>query len=196
MPGVTTITGQLDKPALVKWANNLGLQGIDSTKYVDHLAEIGTLAHAMIACYLKGEKCDTSDCTANQIDLAENACLSFYEWEKRNKLEPILVEQQLVSEEYQFGGTVDIYGACSIPFVLIDLKTGKAIYPEMWYQVAGYRILLREHGYPVDACRILRIGRDETEGFDDPVKKDTRIQEEIFIALLDIYNLKKLERRR
>ena len=31
VPGVTTITGQLNKPALIIWANRLGLQGIDST---------------------------------------------------------------------------------------------------------------------------------------------------------------------
>ena len=33
VPGATTIIGILDKPALIKWANNLGLAGIDSTKY-------------------------------------------------------------------------------------------------------------------------------------------------------------------
>ena len=195
LPGVTTITGQLDKPALIKWANNLGLQGIDSAKYTDHLAEIGTLAHDMTACYLRGVECDTSEYTTKQIDQAENSCLSFYEWEKDSKLEPILIEQPLVSEEYQFGGTIDFYGKCNIAQELIDLKTGKAIYPEMWYQVAGYRILLREQGYKVDGCRILRIGRDETEGFDDPVKADTTIQEQIFLSLLELYNLKKLERR-
>jgi ketopantoate reductase len=49
VPGVTTITGMLDKPGLVKWANNLGLQGIDSTEHVKNLARIGTLAHLLIA---------------------------------------------------------------------------------------------------------------------------------------------------
>jgi len=38
VPGVTTILSVLNKPALVKWANNLGLQGIDSSKYVDEKA--------------------------------------------------------------------------------------------------------------------------------------------------------------
>ena len=49
VPGVTTITGMLDKPGLVKWANNLGLQGIDSAEHVKNLARIGTLAHLMIS---------------------------------------------------------------------------------------------------------------------------------------------------
>ena len=54
VPGVTTVLGVINKPALVKWANNLGLQGIDSTTYVDETAKVGTLAHEMIQEYLGG----------------------------------------------------------------------------------------------------------------------------------------------
>ena len=45
VPGATTITGLLNKPFLITWANRLGLEGIDSTKYRDAAADIGTLAH-------------------------------------------------------------------------------------------------------------------------------------------------------
>ena len=72
VPGVTTVLSLLNKPALVKWANNLGLQGIDSNKYRDAAADIGTLAHAMIQAHLQNEKLDTSQYSAQQIDLAEN----------------------------------------------------------------------------------------------------------------------------
>ena len=40
VPGVTTITGILDKPALKTWANKIGLQGIEIKKYVDSLAAV------------------------------------------------------------------------------------------------------------------------------------------------------------
>src|SRR5687768_11080950 len=43
VPGVTTITGQMDKPALAFAANRLGLQGIDSGVHWKGLAAIGTL---------------------------------------------------------------------------------------------------------------------------------------------------------
>ena len=92
VPGVTTILGILNKPALIKWANNLGLQGIDSTKYVDEKAAIGTLAHKMIADYLRGEETDTSEYSKVQIDQAENAVLAFFEWEKTHHIEPVVVE--------------------------------------------------------------------------------------------------------
>ncbi len=36
VPGVTTVTGVLDKPALIIWANRLGLQGIDWLCFQHH----------------------------------------------------------------------------------------------------------------------------------------------------------------
>lgn len=56
VPGVTTVLGIMNKPALVKWANTLGLQGIDSSAYVDETARVGTLAHEMIQEYLGGRR--------------------------------------------------------------------------------------------------------------------------------------------
>ena len=112
VPGVTTILGVLNKPALVKWANNLGLQGIDSSAYVDETAKIGTLAHEMVQEYLGGPEWDRSTYNAGQIDLAENAVLSFFEWERRNvsSFETVFIEKQFVSETNRYGGTVDWYG--------------------------------------------------------------------------------------
>ena len=46
--GVTTVLNVMAKPALVPWANKLGLAGIDSSKYVDSLARIGSLIHYLI----------------------------------------------------------------------------------------------------------------------------------------------------
>ena len=92
VPGVTTITGVMNKPALVKWANNLGLKGIDSSKYVDELASIGTLAHKIVENHilkfldLEFDE-NYKDYTENQMDLAENAALKFFSWEKENKVE-------------------------------------------------------------------------------------------------------------
>ena len=108
-PGVTTVCGILAKPALIKWANNLGLKGIDSTKFVDDKAAIGTLGHAFITDKMQGKETDTDDYTANQIDRAENCLLSYLEWNKGHAVEPILVEEPLVSEALRFGGTADMF---------------------------------------------------------------------------------------
>ena len=99
VPGVTTILGVLNKPALVKWANKLGLQGIDSTKYVDALANIGTLSHYLVECEWRGVEPDLSDYAPQDIDKAENALLSFWAWRDQHEVEPHLVEEPMVVEK-------------------------------------------------------------------------------------------------
>lgn len=191
VPGATTVLQVLNKPALVPWANRLGLQGIDCTKYRDEKAEIGTLAHYLIECELKGEKPDTKDFTENQIDQAENSLIKFYDWMKEHKLEVILSEGQLVSEKYRYGGTVDCYGKMDEKFELIDFKTSSGIFPEMIIQLSAYKQLLEENGHQVDEVRILRIGRDEKEGFEERKETDLIKYFELFKNCLNIYHLKK-----
>ena len=191
VPGVTTILGVLNKPALVKWANNLGLQGIDSSKFVDEKAAIGTLAHQMIADYLRGEKTDTGEYSKVQIDQAENAVLSFFEWEKTHHIEPILIEEPMVSEIFCFGGTIDCLGRVNDKLYLIDLKTSGGIYPEMLIQLAAYKQLLTEHGHNVDQTIILRVGRTEDEGFEERQANNLAKRWEIFQHALSIYQLQK-----
>lgn len=192
IPGVTTILGVLNKPALVPWANKLGLQGIEVGKYVDNLADAGTLAHNIVECHLKNEKPDYSDYSKNQIDLAENAALKYFAWEKENKVEMILSEAMLVSEVFMFGGTIDCYANLNGKKTLIDFKTCKALYGEHFTQTAAYKVLLEEAGYQVEDIRILRIGRDESEGFEDAKVPMIDLHWEKFKHCLEIYRINKL----
>lgn len=191
IPGATTITGLENKPFLVKWANNLGLQGIDSNKYVDHLANIGTLAHEIIEYELTERTIDFLDYTPNEIKMAKNSVNKFHKWKDQNEFEVIKCEISLVSEIHKFGGTADIYCILNGKKTLIDLKTGKAIYPEHFCQVSAYEQLLIENGYPVEDVRILRIGRDESEGFDDLGVPLRDLHWQKFLRLKDIYYINK-----
>lgn len=191
VPGTTTITGLLNKPQLIAWANRLGLEGIDSNKYRDEAANIGTLAHAMIQAHLQLEDLGMDNYSARDIGLAENALISYWEWEARHDIEPIFCEVPMVSENYRYGGTVDCYCVLDGKKTLLDFKTGKAIYPEMFYQLAAYTNLLRENGHEVEQCKILRIGRDEIEGFEEKTIVDTSKQFDLFKNLLNVYYLQK-----
>ncbi|MBP5720393.1 MAG: PD-(D/E)XK nuclease family protein [Bacteroidales bacterium] len=191
VPGATTITGLLNKPYLVRWANQLGLEGIDSATYTDEAAKTGTLAHAMIQAYLQGMEIDRDQFSKIQIDLAENSMLSFLEWKKQHVLEDLYCEMPMVSETMKYGGTIDCYCKMDGKPVLLDFKTGKAIYEEYFVQLAAYAMLLREAGLPVEECRILRIGRDATEGFEERAVTDIRPWFQIFKNLLEIYYIKK-----
>jgi predicted RecB family nuclease len=188
VPGVTTILGVKAKPALIKWANNLGLQGIDSNKYVDEKAQIGTLAHRMIEDYLNKVETDTSEYTKVQIDKAENSFLKFLEWEKSHKVEVILAEVPLVSESLRYGGTIDCYVKLDNEYQLLDFKTSSGIYDEHIYQLAAYWMLLSSNDHPVEKARILRIGRDETEGFEERIITNIMLEWEIFKDCLSLYN--------
>jgi len=191
VPGVTTVLGILNKPALVPWANKLGLAGIDSSKYKDKMADIGTLAHLFIMNHLKGEETDTGEFSKNDIALAENCFLSYLEWEKPHAIKPVLIEKPLVSDRYNYGGTPDCVAYLGDSLELLDYKTGKALYAESFYQLAAYWQLAEEQGYKIDRARILRIGRDANEGFEERVTKNLNGEFTIFWHCLAIYNLRK-----
>ena len=195
-PGVTTVLGVIDKPALRYWANNLGLQGIKMQEYTDALAGIGKLAHLMILHHLKGDDAPTMNGhTPDQVSLAENCFLKFLSWEKAHKVKPIHVEMSLVSEQHLFGGTFDFYGEIDGALTLMDFKTGKGIYEDYWYQLGGYRILLDEHVIPCASHRILNIGRDETENFFEESRDDLSREKRVFHAALELYEAVKEMKR-
>lgn len=192
VPGVTTVLGVLNKPALVPWANKLGLAGVDVSKYVDALAEVGQIAHYLILSHLRSEKPELSDYAPSQVDKAENSFLSFLEWSKQHELKPLLQETPLVSEILRFGGTPDFFGLVDGVHEVIDFKSGKAIYDEHICQIAAYEHLVSEkQNVLVDRLRILQIGRDESEGFSERVITEWSTPWLIFKHCLAIYNLKK-----
>jgi len=184
IPGVSTIVGQLAKPQLILWANRLGLKGIDSTKYRDEKAEIGTLTHALVLAHLKGEKYDTSAYSKDQIDQAETAFLHYLEWQKDYILENGVAECPLVNEEYSYGGTPDWYGYLDGIPTLVDYKTG-GIWKEAQIQTAAYAHLL-----PLGVTRIIILGipRTPEETFRTVVLTDWTAQWEAFKALRQLYD--------
>lgn len=195
VPGVTTITGVMDKPALLRWANRIGLEGIEMAQYVDELAAIGTLAHYMVECYLKKTTPNLDPYSKDQIDAAENSVLKFYEWEKRNKFSVIRSEMQLVSERLQVGGTCDCYCELNGKKTLVDFKTSKGVFDEHFTQVAGYAMILEDNGFSVQDVRILRIGRTEDEGLDDVAVPALALHRERFLACKSLYDINSQIRR-
>ena len=194
VPGVTTITGELgwNTRVLIDWANRIGLEGIEASKYTDDKADIGTLGHLMITDKLRGKKTVTDDYSKNQIAAAKNSVKSFEAWAKDKKIEPILIETPLVSDIHNFGGTLDIYAKVNKLLELIDLKTGKGIYDEHLIQVGGgYIILLEEHKHPFDKVRILNIPRTNNEKFYEEDEINIAICKKIFLNCLENYYSKK-----
>lgn len=200
VPGVTTITGRFkDSGGLIHWAWQTGLDGLDINEVRDAAADAGTCGHEMIHSHVTGGTFDYSEWEERVWKQAEHCYLAYLEWATQSTLKVQVSEQPLVSEKYQFGGTLDaIYASNTLR--LLDYKTSNAIYPEMLIQVAGgYSLLWQEH-YPdqvLHGVDLLRISKPKHP--DDPVSFEHRhfsaevfpICQKAFIHMLELYTLDK-----
>jgi len=193
VPGVTTIVGLLNKPHLVAWANKMGLQGIDTTAYTAAAAGAGTCAHEMIQAMVGGPEVDFSKYTGEEIEAAQNAAEKFRAWLQKHDMQTHLIEEQLVSERYRTGGTIDWYGELDGKMTLVDIKTSGNVYAEHVIQVAAYAQLLKDEEYPIEEVRILRFSREDDDDHRDMRVSDRLLEAgfEIFLRLRDIYDLQK-----
>ena len=194
VPGVTTILGIMGKPALIPWANRLGLEGVEYRAYLNERADIGTCCHAMIEADLKGvpfERYEYSDLVLNQ---AETGYLKWLEWKEGKDIEVLASEMPLVSEVHRYGGTCDIYALVNGVKTLIDIKTGgSGVYPDMKTQVVGgYLPLLEENGYRVDQAMILRVSCDETSGHEEAVIGNWDEHKKVFLLCRELYEAVKV----
>lgn len=193
VPSVTTILGVLAKQALLDWAWRCGCDGLDYKVVRDQAGDIGTLAHAMVVAHLKGETADTSEYSPEMVSQAENAVLSFYTWLDQQTVEPILIEEQLVSEAHGYGGTLDLYARINGKAVLVDFKTSKAIYSEHVTQVSAYAQMLMENGHDVDGAFILRIGKEENTSFETRLISQAELLKhfDLFRHCIEVHRLQK-----
>lgn len=67
-PSVTELTEMLAKPALIKWANKLGLQGIEVAEKQARGRSRGSSLHAQIEAYCKGSGGFERDMDRQQFD--------------------------------------------------------------------------------------------------------------------------------
>ena len=193
VPGVTTVIADLgwNKQQLMWWANQMGLEGKSHRDVAEKAADAGTLAHAMIEAELKGKPApETSAISVDVVSKAETAYLAWLEWSRLVDLKVLHSELSLVSEEHQFGGTIDIAAIQGVPCIT-DLKTSNAVYPDHKIQVAAYGRLYSEC-YPdekIGAYYILRI--DKTSGgFAYHYWPELNDAWEAFTCLLRLHQLK------
>jgi len=195
VPSVSTISGVMDKPALVIWANRLGLEGIDSTRYVDSLAAAGTLAHYFVECEVLGQDRNTEylkEFSVIDAQRAETSFIKYQEWSMGHEIMLLASELEMVSEDLQVGGRLDLILMVDGVMTLTDIKTCKALYgakDDKWCQLAGYSILAKEAGYPIQQCAILRLGREPDEGFEYAVMPNPDLQEQRFLVCRQLYDI-------
>ena len=193
VPGITTVTGLLDKPGLAVAANRLGLQGIDSGIHWKGLASIGSLAHKLIEHRLKltDPTTDLRDFTANEIESARKSESKFSQWIAQRQFEYIDSEFQLVSEKHRYGGTGDCFARVNGKLSYVDFKTG-GLYLEAEMQgAANAENLIENDRGQVEQFILLGLPRNDEEDFHEKVVAVGERRHELlflmFLSLRDAY---------
>ena len=167
---VTTTLSVIDKPALRYWFGKevyyamvqdptLGEQEALSAPYKksDTAKSRGTTVHSIVEAYKH---------TKEHIETIPEAyrgfAKAFYNWVKDNDIEILEHERTVFSEKYEFAGTLDLLvrNRQSKNIFLIDVKTGKDIYPEAFLQLSAYKEALREEQQTVDEIAVVLLKED------------------------------------
>lgn len=162
--GVTTVIGSvIRKPGLEKWIGQLGNEEAERvrTKAASH----GTLVHALAALVVEG----VPSIPMGDEDAPAQAQLdAFTDWYEEFVAEVYATELMVAHSGYQYAGAIDFVlrlKGHTRPMV-VDVKSGKSVYPEHRYQTAAYREALHfsgAFGVPLLSCRrgILHIPSDD-----------------------------------
>lgn len=169
IPGTTTVIGVnlgWNKRALMNWAWEQGINGLDYRGTKDKAASIGTVAHAMIEADLKGkdwrELVDMRNITDEMVEKAHNAFSAWKQWTSLFSFQLVGSEVSLISETYQYGGTIDV-ATVQGDLSILDLKTSNNVYEDHKIQLAAYKQLWDENhpDNPCQALYLLRLGKDD-----------------------------------
>lgn len=125
--------------------------------------EIGSQIHAMIEWQMKTQLGVAGPKPVIQ-DKATWAVMAFEDFAKAVTLTPIRIEQTVYSLVHGYAGTMDLLARVNGVLTLIDIKSGKSVYPEAFLQTAAYRVALEEMGMeaPKEAL-ILRLPKVDTD---------------------------------
>lgn len=161
-PGVTTITGVLDKPALTRWhREQVAIAAIENAERLvadrdsgnvdaavayllairtegTNSRERGTRIHAAMESILRREPVSVEDRDMPAIVGART-------WLNEHHVRPIEVEAFLINETLGYGGTCDLIAEIDGETWILDWKTSKSVawpngnvYDEMRLQLAAY----------------------------------------------------------
>lgn len=166
LPSVTTIISQnlgWNKRALMHWAWNEGMETRDYRETSGRAADVGTIAHHLVECDLKELPFDPSPWPETLVAKAEPAFNAWQEWRALVDFKTIASEISLVSEEHQFGGTIDV-AAIKNKHCILDLKTSNGVYADHLVQISAYGRLWNEN-YPgdpkIEGFYLLRLGKHD-----------------------------------
>lgn len=122
-------------------------------------ADIGTMIHEWINDYIKGEKPDIPD-----NEKVSNGIIAFLKWEKDNEVKWLETEKIVYCPILDRAGILDAVANINGIDYIVDFKSSKAIYPEMFIQVGGYHLLYESMtDSKIEKQKIIRLGKENGE---------------------------------
>lgn len=123
--------------------------------------DIGNDAHELIDAFLKGGE------TKKKIEREAPWLVyrAFLEFKALNELKVKETERSVWHKELRYAGTVDCIAETKEGIFIIDWKSSKAIYTDMWLQVVAYREAAVSMGLAPKAagCMLVRLPKEEAE---------------------------------
>jgi hypothetical protein len=179
---VTKILTVIDKPALRYWfgkevyfamAKDPSLSEKEALaapyKTSDKAKNRGSAVHSII------ESWKTISEVVGKEGPYKNYAMAFQDWLDDHDVEVLESERTVVSRKYGYAGTLDMLAEVNGRRTLIDVKTGKAIYPEVHLQLSAYSQALEEILEAPDSTAVLLLteegkytyekGKDQLEAF-------------------------------
>lgn len=168
-PSVTQLINLLDKPALMRWANNIGLQGIRLDEYRKKSMSAGSSLHKQIENYFND-------------NIPFNDEIFFKNFLEFMKDKELIDAEQKVETDY-FTGRYDIRLKFNNYIYICDFKSNqKNIYFENKLQLISYQMATK--------CDRLAIVSIPDFRFLEVNVPDTKPYEQIIINLSSIYSFK------
>jgi len=208
--GVTTILKVIAKPFLIPWAANMAVDYIKNnlkrddlitqkdfdlvldqarkahTQKRDKAGDIGKEAHKLCENWIKSKDGNVKKSKSPQVNkMVRNFC----EWANKNKVKFIASEKKVFSEKYWFCGTYDFLCEIDKKIWLGDIKTGSGIYPDMFFQTAGYQICEEEMNpkLKIDGHIIVNIKKNGT--LLEKRSISNKDNKEAFLSALTLYRI-------
>lgn len=186
-PSVTEILAIIAKPGLMTWANSLGLAGKDNKTESQRIAGIGTAVHAQIESYFREGKPFYEGAPKE----ARYPLKLFAMWLQKHEIEPVLIEESLISPALGFAGTIDLLAKVDGRLTLIDFKTSTRIYGDYYAQLSAYKQLLAERGFVPEAMLIVRLGKEKDISFEEQEVSNEELYYKYFEKALELYKAMK-----
>lgn len=177
-PSVTEILRVLEKPYYDRWRHRVGRKEAD--RVMQEAQVFGTRLHAAARAVATG-----ADAVEPEMKPYAAAVEEFLE---RHVGEVLGAEVDLVSPEYRFGGTLDLY--CQLKdgaYAVIDWKTTSSLSREHGLQTAAYALLVREQGWRINRRIVVRVKKEKPGAYYARTYREHAEDLEAFLACRTVW---------